>query len=151
MKHESTRAPRAPAAHEYLAITEEEVPPLRRRNRGIFNVYPSLPMSKSSTYCNDTWTATYTVHDRQVTIETPAEDMARNTPKRVSLRVADIKADATPPAADTRPSPVTPVAVPPLATTGLFGLPVPRAGGPQRSTNDIFPEGPIEVVMRQHR
>ena len=99
-------------------------------------------------YCNDTWTATYTVHDRRVTIETPAQDMARNTPKIVSLRVADIKADAMPLAADARPSPVTPVAVhhwhQPRRVAGTM------AGGPHRSTNDIFPEGPIGDVMRQH-
>ena len=146
--YEPTRTPRAPVPHEYLAITEEEVPPLPRRNRAISNIYPSLPTSKSSTYCNDPWTATYTFHDHLVTIEAPAEDMARNAPKRVSLRFADTKLDATPPASNARPSPVAPAAVPPLATLSLIGLPAPWSGGPQRSPNDIFPEGPIEDVMR---
>ena len=76
--------------------------------------------------------------------------MTRNTPKRVSLPVADPKADTTPPAADARPGPITPATVPPLAVTGLVVLPPPRTGNPQRSTNNIFPEGPIGDVMRQH-
>ena len=147
---EPIRAPRASVPHEYLAIAEDEVLPLPQRNQAVSNVYPSHPTSKASTYSKGPQAATYAVHDCQTTPGASAPEIDRNIPKHVSLHFTDAKPDATPPAADARLAPTASAAAPLPAAPGLVGLPLPQAGGPQRSANDIFPEGPNGEVMKQH-
>ena len=126
-------------------------PSLPQRNWAVANMYPSLSTSKASTDSNGPRTAIYATHERQITPGTSAPEIERNAPKRVSICHSEAKQDATPPAADARPIPTTSTTEPPSSTPGLVGLPPPQAGGPQRSTKDIFPEGPIGGVIKQHR
>ena len=109
--------PRPPVHHEYLAIREDEGPPLPRRNRAVSNVYPSLPDSKTSrTYANHHQAVVYASRDPRVTV--------RATPECTPL-YAGPSVEVIPPAADSRAvRPAIPTG-PPLATANLVGLPPP--------------------------
>ena len=153
--YEATQVPRAPVPHEYLALNEIEGPPLPRCNRAVSNVYPALPAKSSSAYSNDPRVAAYTVHGHRVTAKGPSGDTQyaawkqQATPKQTSLHLAPPKPEATPPAADARPTLAVSTMEPPVTATSL-GLPPHHSTGLQQP-DDIFPKGPIGDVMKHHR
>ena len=134
------RVPWAPVHHEYLAIHEDEGPPLPRRNRAVSNVYPLLPDSKMSlTYANDHQAIVYPSCDRRVTVRSALECTPLYTGPSVEV---------TPPAADSRAvRPAIPTG-PRLATANLVGLPPPRSMVPSGLPDNLLPKGRNGDVMK---